>query len=68
MANTNAVLSIVKEVLGHKPDLENSFVEEGGDSFSAIVLMERLEGKLERTITLEALLSDEPIRSVLGIS
>lgn len=68
MADNDVVLSVVKEVLGREPDLGNSFVEEGGDSFNAIVLMERLEGILERPISLESLLSDEPIRSVLGIS
>lgn len=67
MENSDLIVSVVKDVLGHEPDLDKSFIAEGGDSFNAIVLLEKLDGSLEKPVDLESLLSDDPLRKVLGV-
>lgn len=67
MNGGNTSYALLVEVLGHEPNLDNSFVVEGGDSFSAIVFMDRLAERSGETVSLEHLLSDQPLRNVLDL-
>lgn len=65
MGESKDFYSLLADVLGHEPNLDNSFVGEGGDSFSATVFMDRLAREAGEMVNLDQLLSDQPLRCFL---
>lgn len=66
--NGNKAVELLTELLGKKPNLDKSFIQEGGDSFSALLLTERLAEEGNIQVEIDRLLSHEPLRGVLGLS
>lgn len=66
MSKNDQLLAVLISVLGSEPNVNNSFIAEGGDSFNALIVIERLAEDLDVNIDLDELLSDRSIKSVLG--
>ena len=68
MDGNTKIQELVAEVLDKQPNFDESFVAQGGDSFRAIVLMERLAEEVQVNVELEQLLSTASLRSVLSLT
>uniref|UniRef100_UPI00135A75DD phosphopantetheine-binding protein n=1 Tax=Corynebacterium casei TaxID=160386 RepID=UPI00135A75DD len=65
MKISRIVETLLEDSLNKKPNVENTFLEEGGDSFSALLLSEQLSKETSVEVTPEDLLSDKSLRSIL---
>ncbi|MCZ9307949.1 acyl carrier protein [Corynebacterium curieae] len=65
MNSQSSFEKIFETVVGQTPDLDKTFLEQGGDSFSAILLSEQLEKEASLDVSPEMILSDAPLKEFL---
>lgn len=65
MNSQSSFEKIFETAVGQTPDLDKTFLEQGGDSFSAILLSEQLEKEASLDVSPEMILSDAPLKEFL---